>query len=301
MLSGDQLYRMNLRAFVECQREKKADLTVAVSVIDRREAGSFGVLKVDDNGRIVEFVEKPEESSQIDELVIPPALLERLGFEPRPDQCLVSMGIYAFKPEVLGELLDGTEHTDFGREVIPAAIGTLDVFAFGYSGYWRDIGTIPAFHQANLELTLPVPPMDLHSEESPIYTHPRFLPGSKIRDCHIRRSVLCEGSVLSGATIHDSVVGIRAVVQPGTVLESTVMMGANRYTWESSEEFLPPIGVGRDCVIRNAILDLDTGIGDGVRLVNESGVEEFEAENYSIRGGVIVVPRGARIPSGTVI
>jgi glucose-1-phosphate adenylyltransferase len=292
---------MNLRAFVECQREKKADITVAVSAIDRREAGSFGVLKVDDDGRIVEFVEKPQQASQIDDLVIPPALLEKLGFVARPDQCLVSMGIYAFRPEVLQEVLEGTDSTDFGREVIPAALEDLNVFAFGYPGYWRDIGTIPAFHQANLELTLPVPPMDLHSEEAPIFTHPRFLPGSKIRDCHIRRSVLCEGSVLSGATIHDSVVGIRAVIQPGTVLESTVMMGANRYTWESSEADPTPIGVGRDCVIRNAILDLDTGIGEGVRLVNENGIEELEADNYSIRGGVIVVPRGARIPSGTVI
>ncbi|MEZ5333370.1 MAG: glucose-1-phosphate adenylyltransferase [Thermoanaerobaculia bacterium] len=301
VLSGDQLYRMDLRAFVEHQREHRADLTVAVCAVDRREASSFGVMRIDGEGRIVEFVEKPKEPSVIDSLIVPEETLERLGFEPRPNLCLISMGIYAFRPEVLKELLTDTPHTDFGKEVIPAAIGDHRVFAFGYSGYWRDIGTIPAFHQANLELTLPVPPMDLHSEREPIFTHPRFLPGSKVRDCHVRRSVLCEGGVLSGATIHDSVIGIRSVVQTGAVLERTVMMGANSYEWESPDPDRPAIGVGRDCLIRNAILDLDVRIGDGARLLNEAGIEEAEEATYSIRGGVIVIPRGASIPPGTVI
>jgi glucose-1-phosphate adenylyltransferase len=301
VLSGDQLYRMDLRAFVEHQRRHQADLTVAVCAVDRREAPSFGVMRIDGEGRIIEFVEKPTDAGVIDSLIVPEETLVRLGFTPRPHLCLVSMGIYAFEPGVLRDLLDGTPYTDFGKEVIPAAIGDLRVFAFGYAGYWRDIGTIPAFHQANLELTLPVPPMDLHSERAPIFTHPRFLPGSKVRDCHVRRSVLCEGGVLSGATIHDSVVGIRSVIQPGAVLERTVMMGANTYEWESPDAARPSLGVGRDCLIRNAILDLDVRIGDGARLVNEAGIDEAEAETYSIRGGVIVVPRGSSIPPGTVI
>jgi glucose-1-phosphate adenylyltransferase len=143
--------------------------------------------------------------------------------------------------------------------------------------------------------------MDLHSEDEPIYTHARFLPGSKIRDCQVRRSVICEGGVLEGATIEDSVIGIRSVVRPGAVLERTVMMGANRYPWDEEASDLPLIGVGRDCVIRSAILDLDTRIGEGARLVNEAAVEEADAANYSIRGGIIVVPKGAVIPPGTVI
>lgn len=301
VLSGDQLYRMDLRAFVEHRRERDADLAIAVCAVDRREAPSFGVLRVDAEGRIVEFVEKPQERAVVDSLIVPEETLGALGFEPRPNLCLVSMGIYAFRPHVLEALLDGTGYTDFGREVVPAAIGEHRVFAFGYSGYWRDIGTIPAFHQANLELTLPVPPMDLHSEKEPIYTHPRFLPGSKVRDCHVRRSVLCEGAVLSGATIHDSVIGIRSVIQPGAVLERTVMMGANTYEWESPDPQRPAIGVGRDCLVRNAILDLDVRIGDGARLLNEAGIDEAEEEEYSIRGGVIVVPRGCSIPAGAVI
>jgi glucose-1-phosphate adenylyltransferase len=301
VLSGDQLYRLDLRAFVEHQRERQADLTVAVCAVDRREASSFGVMRIDAEGRVVEFVEKPKAPEVIDSLIVPESTLTRLGFDPRPDLCLVSMGIYVFDPPVLEALLEGTAYTDFGREVIPAAIGDHRVFAFGYAGYWRDIGTIPAFHQANLELTLPVPPMDLHSERAPIYTHARFLPGSKVRDCHVRRSVLCEGGVLSGATIHDSVIGIRSVVQPGTVIERTVMMGANTYEWESPDPERPALGVGRDCLIRNAILDLDVRIGDGVRLLNETGIEEAEETTYSIRGGIIVIPRGASVPPGTVV
>ncbi len=301
ILSGDHMYRMDLRAFVEHHREKQADLSVAVYAVDRAEAASFGVMRLDENGRIVEFFEKPQDPEVIADLVVPEETLTRLGFAPRPDRCLVSMGIYVFRTAVLEELLLDTPYFDFGREVIPAAIGERPVFAFGYDGYWRDIGTIPAFHLANLELTLPVPPMDLHSEGEPIYTHARFLPGSKIRDCQVRRSVICEGGVLEGAAIEDSVVGIRSVVRPGAALERTVMMGANTYPWDAEVSDLPLIGVGRDCVIRNAILDLDTRIGEGARLVNEAAVEEADAENYSIRGGVIVVPKGAVILPGTVV
>ncbi|MGH9464621.1 MAG: sugar phosphate nucleotidyltransferase, partial [Thermoanaerobaculia bacterium] len=301
ILSGDHMYRMNLRAFVEHHRARAADLTVAVYAVERSEAAAFGVIRLDADGRIVEFFEKPQDPELIAELVVPEERLAQLGFAPRPNLCLVSMGIYVFKPEVLGELLIDTPYVDFGREVLPAAIGERRVFAFGYDGYWRDIGTIPAFHLANLELTLPVPPMDLHSEAEPIYTHARFLPGSKIRDCQVRRSVICEGGVLEGATLEDSVVGIRSVVRPGAVLERTVMMGANKYAWDAEASDPPHIGVGRDCVIRNAILDLDTRIGEGARLLNEAAVEEADAESYSIRGGIIVVPKGAVIPPGTVI
>ncbi len=301
ILSGDHMYRMDLEAFVERHRERAADLTVAVVAVDRREAPAFGVLRVDGTGRIVEFFEKPQDPALLAKLVVPEETLLQLGFEPRADVCLASMGIYVFRPAVLEELLLEAPYADFGREVIPAAIGTRAVYAFGYAGYWRDIGTIAAFHLANLELTLPVPPMDLHSESAPIYTHARFLPGSKVRDCAVRRSVICEGGVLEGATIQDSVVGIRSVVRPGAVLERTVMMGANKYPWDAEGAEAPAIGVGRDCVIRNAILDLDTRIGDGARLVNEAGIEEAEAESYAIRGGIIVVPKGAVIPPGTVI
>lgn len=301
VLSGDQLYRMDLRSFVTWHRENQADLTVAVSAVPREEASAFGVMKIDDTGRIVDFIEKPSEPAVLEDLVVPRATLERLGFPPRDGYCLASMGIYAFQPQVLSDLLEGSPGTDFGREIIPAAVKNVRVFAFGYPGYWRDIGTIPAFHQANLELTQPVPPLDLFSPETPFYTHPRFLPGTKIDDCSVHQSLVSEGCVLSGARISQAVVGIRSVVRAGSVVERSVVMGANSYEWNPVADDRPAIGIGRGCTIRNAILDLDTRIGDGVQLINAQGVDEVDGENYAIRGGVIVVPRGGHIPAGTII
>jgi glucose-1-phosphate adenylyltransferase len=292
---------MALKNFVEWHRANLADLTVAVKAVPRSEAHAFGVMKIDSQGRIIDFVEKPQDEAQIDELVVPPQSLERLGFEPGPDQCLASMGIYVFKPAVLKALLDGTSATDFGHEVIPTAVPDLRVFAFGYSGYWRDIGTIPAFHHANLELTQSVPPLDLYSPTTPFYTHPRFLPGTKIDDCSVHHSVICEGSVVSGASVSNSIVGIRSMIREGTVIDSTVMMGANFYEWESDTPDTPLVGIGRNCTIRNAIIDLDSSIGDGVQLINEAGRDEVIEEDFAIRGGVIVIPRGSSIPNGTVI
>jgi glucose-1-phosphate adenylyltransferase len=301
VLSGDQLYRMDLRRFVGWHRENKADLTVAVSAVPKQAASAFGVMKIDGTGRIVDFVEKPSDPAVLDELVVPEATLERLGFPLSGELCLASMGIYVFRPEVLTDLLDNSPGTDFGREIIPLAVKNRRVFGFGYPGYWRDIGTIRAFHDANLELTQPVPPLDLFSPETPFFTHPRFLPGTKIDDCSVEQSLVCEGSVLSGARVSQSVIGIRAVVRRGSIVERSIVMGANRYEWHSPEEGLPELGIGRDCVIRNAILDLDTRIGDGVQLLNAEGIQEADGENYSIRGGVIVVPKGTHIPAGTVV
>ena len=301
VLSGDQLYRMDLRGFVGWHRDNQADLTVAVSAVPRHEASAFGVMKIDHSGRIVDFIEKPSDPEVLDDLVVPAATLERLGFPHSGELCLASMGIYVFKPDVLSDLLDDSTGTDFGREIIPRAVKNLRVFAFGYPGYWRDIGTIRAFHEANLELTQPVPPLDLFSPEAPFFTHPRFLPGTKIDDCSVEQSLVCEGSVLSGARISQSVIGIRAVVRQGSIVENSIVMGANRYEWSSPQAGIPEIGIGRDCVIRNAILDLDTRIGDGVQLINADGVQEADADNYSIHGGVIVVPKGTHVPSGSVI
>jgi glucose-1-phosphate adenylyltransferase len=198
--------------------------------------------------------------------------------------------------------LEGTDFTDFGREVIPAALGDHRVFAFGYHGYWRDIGTIGAFHQANLELAQPLPPLNLYDAQYPIYTHPRFLPGTKINACTVHRSILGEGSIISGSRVTDSIVGIRAQIRSGSVVERTVLMGANSYMQTEEERAKSiPRGIGHDCFVRNAIIDTNARIGDGCRLVNEAGVEERDGDNYFIRDGIVVIPRGAEIPPGTVI
>ena len=221
-----------------------------------------------------------------------------MGLNAAPGSLLASMGIYVFRTGVLQELLQGTE-VDFGREVIPQAIGEHPVYAFPYDGYWEDIGTIPSFHQASLDLTLPVPPMNLYDPHKPIYTHPRFLPGTKVDSCEIEQSILCEGSIVSGARLSQSIVGIRAVIRKGATVERSVVMGASRH--EADDEGDIHLGIGEGCVIRNAIIDLDARIGANCRIVNEAGVDEADADNYTIRGGVVVIPKGAVLEPGTVI
>ncbi len=302
ILSGDQLYLMDIRRFVESHRERQADLTIAVKPVSRAEAPGFGIMHLDATGRIVEFVEKPKSEEALDALALDQTTRDALGFPAPSGSLLANMGIYVFRPEILREMLVGSPYTDFGKEVIPASLAQCRVFSFPYNGYWTDIGTIPSFHQANLDLTLPLPPLDLYDPDYRIYTHARYLPGTKINHCAVTSSVLCEGSIITGARIVDSIVGIRAVVRSGSTLERSIVMGANTFERiEESKRQEIAVGIGRDCQIRNAIIDFNARIGDGCRLVNEAGVLEAETENYAIRGGIIVVPKNATLPPGTVV
>ncbi len=301
ILSGDQLYLMDILKFVKTHRERGADLTIAVKPVSREEAPGLGILQLDPSGRVVDFVEKPKTDEQLDAVVVDEQTQAALGDVAKPGSYLASMGIYIFRPEVLSELLVGTKTVDFGREVIPQALGDYKVFAFPHNGYWADIGTIPSFHQANLDLTLPLPPLNLYDPELRIFTHPRFLPGTKVNQCSVRYSILSEGSILSGSHIADSIIGIRSVVRSGSVIERSIVMGAN--TWETLPEGsdLIPLGIGQDCTIRNAIIDFNARIGDGCKLINAEGVQELDNENYSIRDGIIIVHKNAVIPPGTVV
>lgn len=301
ILSGDQLYLMDLRAFVAEHRKRKAELTVAVKAVPRDQARGLGIMKINAQGRIVEFVEKPQSEQELDRLEVGPEAMAKLGFAPEDGTLLASMGIYTFQPEALRGLLEGNEDHDFGKEVIPKAIHTSRVFAFPYNGYWRDIGTIGNFHQANLELALPVPPLNLYSPDKPIFTHARFLPGVKINECRVRQAVICDGSIITGAEISWSIVGVRSVVRGGTQIDHSVVMGANFFEQEGSAGAAMPLGIGQDCEIRNAILDRDVRIGNGVKLVNQAGVRNADGENHYIRDGIIVIPQGVTIPDGTVI
>jgi len=300
VLSGDQLYSLDLARFVQRHRERKAEISIAVKPMPRSEARSLGIMRVSEDGRIKEFVEKPQQDEVLDRLTPSEAEWATLGFPGEGGNLPASMGMYVFNTDVLRQALLETDATDFGREVIPAALERYRVYGFGYRGYWRDIGTIPNFHQANLELAAPMPPLNLYDPDFPIYTHPRFLPGTKINRCLVHRSVLCEGSIISGERVTESIIGIRSVIRTGSIVERTVMMGAQLV---ESQYLDPdaPLGVGRDCQIRNAIIDTDASIGEGSRLLNEREVENEDGENYFIRGGIIVIPRGAKIPPGTVI
>ena len=301
ILSGDQLYLMNIREFIHTHRDHQADLTIAVKPVTRSEAQDFGILRLAPNGRIIEFVEKPRDPELLDSLALDDQTQSALGFPAPPGSYLASMGIYVFRPRVLAELLLGTSSLDFGREVIPQSLNRYNVFSYPYNGYWTDIGTIPSFHQANLELTLPLPPLNLYDPHYRIYTHGRFLPGTKINDCFVQSSVLCEGSILWGSRVTDTIVGIRAVVRSGSVIERSVIMGATHWEPLSASVGPLPIGIGRDCEIRNAIVDFNARIGDGSKLINADNVANADAESYSIRDGIIVIPKNAVIPPGTVI
>src|SRR5262245_23562158 len=299
ILSGDQLYLMNITEFIKTHRERGADLTIAVKPVSREEAPGLGILHLDPSGRVVNFVEKPKDPALLDATVLDEQTQAAIGFPAPPGSYLASMGIYVFRPEVLKELLIGSTTVDFGREVIPQALHDYKVYAFPHNSYWADIGTIPSFHQANLDLTVPLPPLNLYDPEFRIYTHPRFLPGTKVTECFVQCSILSEGSILSGSRVTDSIIGIRAVVRSGSVIERTVIMGANY--WEQDGVHTSPIGVGHDCHIRNAIIDFNARIGDGCKLINAEGVQNADNENYAIPDGVIVVPKNAVIPPGTVI
>jgi len=306
ILSGDHLYRMDYRYFFKYHLKMKADITIAVKPIFRNEAGGFGILKADQKGWITSFFEKPQSSEVLDNYRIDGALFDHFGIEQKGRTHVASMGIYIFKKKVLFDLLEQDDHEDFGKEIIPANIENRKVAAFFYDGYWQDIGTIRSFFEAHFELTKPVPSFNFYDENYPIYTHPRFLPASKIYNCQINQSIVAEGSILLGSIIEQSVVGIRAYIDEGTFVQRAISMGNTRY--ETVEErnqnranHVPNLGIGNNCIIRNAIIDLDCKIGNNVQLINKDKKIEEEGANYTIRDGILIIPKGAVIPDNTII
>lgn len=307
VLSGDHLYRMDYRQFIERHVETKADVTISVTAARAEEASEFGLVKIDDTGRVVEFSEKPKGDS-LDRMRVDTT---RLGLSPEQAErrpFLASMGIYVFHKEVLRRLLleEMPEAVDFGKELIPEVLTRYNVQAHLFDGYWEDIGTIGAFYRANIEMTLPLPPFNVFDAEAPMYTRPRYLPGSKLLDCHIQSSIITEGCIINGATIKDSVIGIRSRIEHDSRLEGVLMMGADFYqTLEVLQQDInrgfPRIGVGPNCFIRRAIIDKNARIGSGVQILNQAGHKELNGEGFVIRDGIVIVPKDGVIPDGTVI
>ena len=302
ILSGDHLYRMDYRDFLKKHRDTKADVTISVVPCTPEEAQGYGLLKTDGEGRIIEFKEKPKgdelESMRVD--------TSRFGLskeeaEARP--FLASMGIYVFDYERLVALLNEDEaKVDFGGEVIPSAIGKLNVQAHLFNRYWEDIGTIRAFYEANLDLTSPLPKFNFFNAEAPIYTRSRYLPPSKIQSSDIGNSLISEGCILDGISSQKSVIGLRSRIDAGASIEDSIIMGADYYeTYKEIQSNLakniPHLGIGENSIVRKAITDKNVRIGKNVRLVNERGVQEEDGENYCIRDGIIIIPKkccGAR-------
>lgn len=308
ILSGDHLYRMDYRKFLDRHFSTGADLTVSVVPCRPDEAGEFGLLKTDPKGAIVEFKEKPK-GAALEEMRV-----DTTNFGLDPDAAakrpfLASMGIYVFNYNKLVDLLKtDSSWVDFGREIIPAAIDKYNVQAHLFKDYWEDIGTIKAFYEANLDLASPLPKFNFFNAESPIYTRSRYLPPSKMQGCDIDNSMVSEGCILNGVKARRSIIGLRCRIDHGTTIEDSIIMGADFL--ESIEEMRekmsagkPPIGIGRNTVIKRAIIDKNVRIGNNVRLVNKDGIEHLDHESkmYYIREGIIIVPKNATIPDGTEI
>jgi len=302
ILSGDQLYRMDYGDLLQAHLQSGADITLGTTPVDRQAASGFGILQSDAKRRIFRFEEKPKDPKLLAELRIPPDLLKELGQPADAELYQGSMGIYVFNRQVLIDAL-ANDYDDFGKHIIPTSLQQYKVFAYIFQGYWEDIGTVRAFFEANLALTDPVPTFNFFDQINPIYTQQRLLPASKVSGTQVQRAIITDGCVISDAHVDRAVIGIRSVIQSGTTIRNSILMGADYYqaeTWEAKPG-IPPLGIGRNCRIEGTIIDKNACIGDGVVITSEGKSENADGENYYIRDGVVVVPKGAVIPAGTSI
>ena len=302
ILSGDQLYRMDYSHLLQAHLQSGADITLGTTPVDRQAASGFGIMQSDAKRRIFRFEEKPKDSKLLDELRIPPDLLTELGHPVDTELYQGSMGIYVFNRQVLIDVL-GNNHDDFGKHIIPASLQQYKVFAYIFQGYWEDIGTVRAFYEANLALTDTVPNYNFFDHLNPIYTYPRFLPASKINGAQVRSAIIADGCIITDANIERAIIGIRSVIESGSSIRNSVLMGADFYQGEHPQSMFdaPPLGIGRHCVIEGAIIDKNARIGDGVVIRAEGKPANVDGANYYIRDGVVVIPKGAVIPAGTSI
>ena len=302
ILAGDHLYRMDYSEMVEAHVERQADITIAAQPVSAADAREMGIFRFDRSGQIVAFEEKPNaERLQAIGRSVPAGALFAGYSDEKP--FVASMGVYVFSRDVLFDLLNKGIATDFGREVIPSALGNHRVNAFLFRGYWADVGTIEAFYEANVMLTRPGALFNFYDPHRPIYTHPRFLPGSRLSDCEVRHSIVSEGCYLERCVLEHSIVGIRATIRAGTTIRQSVLLGADFYEKDDAAPArgnAPPLGIGRDVTLDRVIVDKNAHIGDGARLTNERGVQEADGDGYYIRGGVIIVPKDGIVRPGTV-
>ncbi len=302
ILSGDQLYRMDYREMIRTHRESGAHVTISALPVSRQDARSLGVMRVDETGRVVGFLEKPQTDEEIDLVRIDPAWIDARGIASGGRECLASMGIYLFNRDFLVDVLTKTTYEDFGKEVFPAAFRTRHVQAHLFDDYWEDIGTIKAFYDANLSLAGPRPPFDFYAPAAPIYSRARFLPPTVVAGAEIRGSVVADGCrIKTGAVIENSVIGLRCVIGENVTIRNSILMGADFYETNdnASGDAAIPIGVGDGSVIENCIVDKNCRIGRNVVIRNEANLENSDKHDACvIRDGIPVVEKGATLPDG---
>ncbi len=305
ILSGDQLYRMDYSRMISQHAESGADITIATLPITRDEAKRFGILQVNAERNIVRFVEKPKTDDLLSSLQVQDPILSLLRVTTSEPLYLASMGIYVFSRNVLAKVLDN-DLSDFGRDIIPRTIGKYRVHAYLYQGYWEDIGTIRSFFDANLGLTDVLPRFNFFDHTSPIFTHPRALPSSKVNGGHLKHCIVSDGCIINDSRLEHCVVGLRSVIETGCDIRDTVIMGADYFESDNSRlkneaHGIPPMGIGRGCKIHRAILDKNVHIGAGAVITPNGKPGELDGQNFYVRDGIIVIPKGAVIPAGAVL
>ncbi len=305
ILSGDQLYRMDCRKIIRQHAEAEADITVATIPVRRAQIPALGIMQIDHERRITRFVEKPSDPTVQDSLRLDPAWYEHLGIEGEGEFFLASMGIYVFNREIVFPALDNALK-DFGKHIIPKAISDLHVASYVFQGYWEDIGTIRAFFEANLDLTNELPRFNFFDMSAPIFSRPRFLPGSKVNGATIDHAVISDGCIINRATISHSIVGLRCLVGEGTVLNRAILLGSDYY--ESAKSIrdheaagIPRVAIGTHCHIENTIVDKNARIGNNVRISPAGKPDKVDHPLYYIRDGIVIIPKNGTIPHGTVI
>ena len=298
VLSGDQLYKMDFRDMLRFHVEKNSEITIACNPVQPKEVSLFGIMGIDENNRISKFVEKPQDSRAVKDMLVE---------KDRRRYFLGSMGIYLFNRDILIDILKSNPKTDFGKEIIPDSFSHKRTHAFIFNGYWRDIGTIKSFYNENLALTEDIPPLDMFGEDWLFFTRPRYLPPAKINSSNINKSIVSEGAIIqSGARIKHSVIGLRSRINTNSIVEDSIIMGSDFYETLDDIRYnqskgIPLLGVGENCLIRKAIIDKNVRIGDNVKILNQKKLEEFEGKNYCIKDGIVIVEKNAIIPPGTII
>lgn len=304
ILSGDQLYRMDYGDMLRTHIESKADATIAGIPVTREQAKAFGVMRINDEGRVQGFLEKPQTDKEADIVRMDPAWIDARGIESNGRDLIASMGIYVFNRNTLVEALEKTDYLDFGKEIFPASVRAKNVRLHLFDGYWEDIGTIRAFYDANLSLANPNPPFDFHTAAAPIYSRARFLPPTLVEDAVVKRSLVADGCCIGkGSVIENSVIGLRCRIGEGVTIKNTVIMGADYFEDDfrsaSGGNGQPPMGIGSGSYIEGAILDKNCRIGKNVRIANERNVEERgDEEACIIRESIPVVVKGGVLPDG---
>jgi glucose-1-phosphate adenylyltransferase len=300
VLAGDQLYRMDFREVMRTHEQTRAEVTIAATPRPPEQAEGLGILKIDRHFRVIDFVEKPDRAT-LRSLIIQGEDLAPLGVVAHGPVVLASTGIYLFNRTRLELALDN-EMADFGRNVIPWCIQHMRTFIHPFTGFWEDVGTMRNYFDVNLDLTADVPHFDFYESGRPIYTHPRFLPNSKISsDSSLTNALISEGCLIDKAKITRSVIGVRSRINPGSVLQEVIMMGQDSYeTTEQLEESagLPPCGIGRNCQITRAIIDKNARIGDGVVITSHLGKPNADGDCFHVRDGVVIIPKNTVVPDG---